>query len=578
MKSTMQCDRCGGEMRLSEDGLRAKCPYCNHEIVFRSPKGEALLLALARADSFRRDSRFSDAIREYKLITEENPEDSEAFWGLVLSTYGIEYVKDPRTSRYVPTCHRAVRGSILEDENYLHAIGSATEEQRADYTVQANEIDRLQKDILRRTESAEDFDVFISFKSTDESGNSTEDARIARNIYDELTKRGFKTFFSDVTLNDMLFSDYEPVIFRALYSCKFFILVATRPEYVTAPWVTNEWSRFEQRMEEEKLSGVACAVFDGKAVHDLPPFLRAQGIDLNRHSAGGYEVLLADSIERKLGRSAKSRSDEEFKKQLEEQKKQQAAIEERLSSIGGASTSVDSLLMRAEQELEMEKKEEAHAYYTRVLDIRPSCGEAWWGLFLMDMQVRSESEILGNLTPEKPGIIRANKNYINAVRYATDKCAERIEAFNRELFNGERWWKLFLREMSAETEDEIVGKLDVPVLKAIRNSEYLKTAEEFADDALKEKLFAFRKSIYLRLKEDIYPAEKSSHEEFQRQWDERADEVKKQAEQKVKKSQELQKILQTLNAEKDTVAAELNRLKPKAELRVFTWGFGLLGW
>ena len=558
MKTTMQCDRCGGEMILSEDGLRAKCPYCNHQILFRSPKGEALLLSLARANALRRDSRFSDAIREYRIITEENPEDAEAFWGLVLSTYGIEYVKDRRTGRYIPTCHRAVRQSILENDDYLRAIGTATEEQRADYTVQANEIDRLQKDILRRTERAEDFDVFISFKSTDDYDNPTRDARIARTIYDELTRRGFKTFFSDVTLNDALFNDYEPIIFRALYSCKFFILVATRPEYVDAAWVKNEWSRFEQRMEEEKLSGVACAVFDGKEVRELPPFLRAQGIDLSRHAAGGYEVLLADAIERKLGKSEKSKNDEELRRQIEEQKRQQAAIEERLASMGGGS--VKNFLIRAEQMLRMNKTQDALDYYTRALDAKPDCAEAWWGLFLMEMKGRKEDELLPSLDADLLDEIRENDKYKNAVEYASGEFARRVKDFQDEIFNGERWWEAFLEEMGEDDEDGVVDILDVSVLEEIRSSKNLKLADEFADDALKEKLTEFFGTLYTETMETLYPAEVEAREESL----ERYEAEKKQFEEKEKS---IRVAKYNLKKERDELTQDRYALQDSKEMK-----------
>ena len=81
----------------------------------------------------RRTNRFSDAIMEYKLITEQNPEDAEAHWGLVISLYGIEFIKDPRTERFTPTCHRTVREIILENANYLKAVECASEEQKEEY-------------------------------------------------------------------------------------------------------------------------------------------------------------------------------------------------------------------------------------------------------------------------------------------------------------------------------------------------------------------------------------------------------------------------------------------------------------
>ena len=91
------CDTCGGPLRYSQVGLEATCPYCGNRYNFRGGKSQALSLALSRANSYRLNCDFDEAIREYTLITERNPDDAEAWWGLALSKYGIEYVPDPRT-------------------------------------------------------------------------------------------------------------------------------------------------------------------------------------------------------------------------------------------------------------------------------------------------------------------------------------------------------------------------------------------------------------------------------------------------------------------------------------------------
>ena len=41
----------------------------------------------------------------------------------------------------------------------------------------------------------QDFDVFLSFRSSDADGNPTRERTIARRIYDELTRRGIRRSF-----------------------------------------------------------------------------------------------------------------------------------------------------------------------------------------------------------------------------------------------------------------------------------------------------------------------------------------------------------------------------------------------
>ena len=390
-KLLLTCETCGGVLNYVADGKSAVCPFCGNEYFFKEEKSEALILALNRANAYRLANDFDGAITEYKLVAERNPSDAEAFWGLAISTYGIEYVEDPRTKKRVPTCRRTVIKSILEDENYIKALENASDEQKEVYERCAAVIDRLQKNIKRRLEDEEDFDVFISFKSTDENGNPTKERGVARRIYDELTKRKIKTFFSEVTLRDRIGEDFEPIIFKALYSCKFFILVAASEENMNSAWVKNEWSRYRDRVFDENLSGAGCAVFEGIKPSALPAFLRGQGINLAKYPAGGYEIEIADALSLKFGLTKKNDEAEEIRRQIEEQKRVQKALEEKLKAVSsssaapaaGAGATVNSLLMRAKQESGDGDFAKATSYYNKVLDADPVNFEAWLGLFFV---------------------------------------------------------------------------------------------------------------------------------------------------------------------------------------------------
>ena len=165
-KFVLNCETCGGPLEYSPDGLTAVCAYCGNTYNFRGAKTEALTLALNRANAMRIACDFDGAIREYRLITERNPHDSEALWGLALSTYGIEYVRDPRSGLRVPTCRRTVKGSILQDENYINAVKYAAPAQAQSYAEKARVIERLQAEIKQRMEKEEDFDVFLAGYTT----------------------------------------------------------------------------------------------------------------------------------------------------------------------------------------------------------------------------------------------------------------------------------------------------------------------------------------------------------------------------------------------------------------------------
>ena len=328
----MICETCGGELNLSTDKLSAKCPYCRNTYYFKEEKSEALILALNRAAGHRLACDFHEAIKEYKLVLDKAPNDAEAHFGMLLATYGIEYVKDPRTEQMIPTVHRYVERNILDDPSYLAAISNAAEEQKSKYEEDARVISKLQKRIKMQLEDEDEYEVFISLKSTDENGNPTKDRKIARKIYDELNSRGIKAFFSEVTLKSRLGDEYEPIIFKALMSAKVFLLVATNEEHISAVWVKNEWARFEDRIENEHLTGTWFAVFEPSCQHALPPFLRTQqGVDLSKYPADGYETQIADNLALKLGKADPDKSEaDELRRELEEQRKRNREFEEEM--------------------------------------------------------------------------------------------------------------------------------------------------------------------------------------------------------------------------------------------------------
>ena len=305
-----KCEMCGGQLEISPDGMKAKCPYCGSTYSYSLPVTREIAIGLDRANNYRLHNMFDNAVVEYKTLLKDKAfeNNAEAYWGLVLSEYGIEYVRDMRDDVYVPTCHRTVSRSIFDDENYGKAVACASPDMRAVYEQKAAEIDELQRSIKSQAEAVEASDVFICFKSTDNRA-ATKDRYIARRIYDELTKRGFRTFFSEVSLKSKLGSDYEPLIYKALTTAKAMILVATKEEYLDSPFVRNEWSRFLERKKNEP-SLFVIPVFGDIDPSALPS--SEQGVDLSKYPAGGYETDIADNLESRLGKRSVPKINEEI--------------------------------------------------------------------------------------------------------------------------------------------------------------------------------------------------------------------------------------------------------------------------
>jgi hypothetical protein len=71
------------------------------------------------------------------------------------------------------------------------------------------------------------YDVFISFKNSDENGKPTKESAVAKRLYDFLTAKGLRVFFSNVELEFTGKAQYAKVIDDALDLSRFLIAVGS---------------------------------------------------------------------------------------------------------------------------------------------------------------------------------------------------------------------------------------------------------------------------------------------------------------------------------------------------------------
>ena len=265
----IKCKMCGGDLNVAGDSQIAVCEYCGTQQTVPKQDNEKKLTLFARANRLRFSCEFDKAAGVYESIVAEFPEEPEAYWGLVLCKYGIEYVDDPATGKKVPTCHRSSFDSVLEDANFELVMEYSDVVTRKIYREEAKAIEELRRGIIEVSSREEPYDIFICYKETDENGQRTLDSVLAQDLYDALTEKGYRVFFSRITLEDKLGQEYEPYIFAALNSARVMLAVGTDYEYYNAPWVKNEWSRYLQLIAAgQKKSLIPC--YKNIDAHDMP--------------------------------------------------------------------------------------------------------------------------------------------------------------------------------------------------------------------------------------------------------------------------------------------------------------------
>lgn len=279
--SLIKCKMCGGELNVKENEQLVTCDYCGSTQTIPVVNDERILKLIARGNNLRINKEFDKAYNIFEQLILEDGKNAENYWNLLLCKYGITYVDD-YDGKKIPTINRMSPVSILDDDDFKKTKELADVVTRSTYIDEATKIAEIQKRINDIMKTIEPFDVFISYKETDEFGDRTKDSILAQEIYETLTKEGLKVFLSRITLSSVAGSEYEPYIYSALYTSKLMILVTTSEDYVNAVWVKNEWSRFLAMMKNDTSKKLIPCYKDMDA-YDLPKELRnIQGLDMSK--------------------------------------------------------------------------------------------------------------------------------------------------------------------------------------------------------------------------------------------------------------------------------------------------------
>ena len=298
----IKCKMCGGDLLLVEGSNIATCEFCGTTQTVPNQDNEKKLALFNRANQHRSDCEFDVAAGVYETIIADFPGEAEAYWGLVLCKYGIEYVDDPATDKKIPTCHRSSFDPVMEDKDFEQVMETADPMARKVYRDEARQIEEIRKGIVAVSANEAPYDIFICYKETDEHGQRTIDSVMAQDLYMALTEKGYHVFFSRISLEDKLGQEYEPYIFAALNSAKVMLAIGTDYEYYNAVWVKNEWSRYLKLIAKgEKKTLIPC--YKGIDAYDMPKEFRAlQAQDLGK--VGATQDLLR-GIEKVLNEKPK---------------------------------------------------------------------------------------------------------------------------------------------------------------------------------------------------------------------------------------------------------------------------------
>ena len=356
------CQVCGG--KLKNFGTYFRCENCDTEYrIDESLSQDDMDAYFRRLNDFEdaernldvMPPRFDDAESEFERIIRKYPDWSAGYWGLVRAKFGIKFEND-LDGKAVPSCYKSIYEDFRDTDEFNTAVELAeTEELRQSYIKWAEYIARVAKE-WRQTAQKYDYDVFISFKASEDSDSrETRDAREMHKLYDLIRDKGYRVFFSPVTLvaEGVAGKGSEPYIFNALDKARALILYGSKKEYFTSTWVQNEWQRYLRFIKDgKKAKNSLLVLYEGFNPKELPQGLRRiQGIEYGISawpaiSAALEQILNKGKNEKAVAEEAarkaeeKRKAEEESANKLQDMLAQFAQMQAELARLKSASIAV----------------------------------------------------------------------------------------------------------------------------------------------------------------------------------------------------------------------------------------------
>ena len=548
----LKCKMCGGDVVLAADKTFGTCEYCGCTMTFPKVNDDQRAAAFNRGNHFRRIGEFDKALEVYERIVAEDENDAEAHWCCALCRFGIEYVEDPTTYEWLPTCHRASFDSFLEDVDFLSALEHSDGVTRRQYQKDAAKIAEVQRGILATSQNTEPYDVFICYKELDENGNRTRDSILAQEIYYRLKDRDWRVFFSRISLEDVPGTQYEPYIFAALNSALVMVVVGTSAENLNSVWVKNEWSRFLSLMKKDR-SKLLIPCYRDMDPYDLPDQLSVlMSYDIGRI---GFIQDLIRGVDKVLSAEKKDSMTETVKETVVVQQ--------------GGGPNVTALIKRGNLALEDGEWESANNFFDQALNMDAECAEAYLGMGLAELHCHSTDEYIQNATTQTPHVrtLYLEKDTKHILR-AREKYP--VEGFLEwEDISG------FYDGFDLCYTSTVNGQKEIKsnAMSDLEKNRHFSRAISFANKDFKELLEQFRQKLSDRLERNIKLAEederrettrlKSQYEEFLKQADHKAAEKHSEAEKKQKAIENADEINKQINELRDKRESDIRIYKSK---------------
>jgi len=399
-----KCKLCGEDLEEADGSSLVTCSCCGNEQAVPNLSSPEIVNLFNNAVGLWRNNDLDSAQAFFNYVIENGDTDPEVYWMLLLCQYGVDYIEAPPGSKqYRTTCNKTLTESILDNSLFMECKEKASIMARVAYESEAQEIERIQREAAEMISSPDSYEVFVSFKQSDPEGNKTNSAVHAEDIYNALKLAGCKAFFSKETLR---VGDWRNSIDAALASSKVMVLVGTASEYLKAPNVEYEWSRFI-KLKRWDSSKELIPVYEGIRPSSFPG-----NIGVNN----AYDMSDRNYIWGLV---------EDIKRLLDVGKATSSGVAAQQSNQPLATAAENPLVIRAKQLCEEGEFEKARDLVNDGLRENPRDGDLFFVALMIDYQCKTEDGF-DNLFYDK---LAENRNYIRAIQFGSEVLKAKLAAY-----------------------------------------------------------------------------------------------------------------------------------------------------
>ena len=100
-----KCKICGGQVQVDRATGVCVCEYCGTKQAIPLFTDDSSKRLYESGNNYLQHCEYDKAENVFNQLLSISPQESEIYWDLVMCKYGVTFVRDPRTGKYLSLIH-----------------------------------------------------------------------------------------------------------------------------------------------------------------------------------------------------------------------------------------------------------------------------------------------------------------------------------------------------------------------------------------------------------------------------------------------------------------------------------------